>query len=82
MTSIFLVETGDYLIMKRIIKWLAAVLITLTWVVPPEGGSMLACELQRGVRISTEEIDLPRENPASRSLPKMQFFYNQERIVK
>jgi len=68
--------------MKRVIKWFAVVLVTLIWVIPPEGGSVLAHELPFEMRASTIEKDFQEENSKTRSLPKMQFFYNQDRIVK
>lgn len=71
--------------MKHLIKYLAAILITLTWVTYPDGGIGRGLEWQKDCCERVEQKRPEQEKTSVKpvkSLPKMQFFYKQEKLVR
>jgi hypothetical protein len=72
----------ETIIMKRYLKWLTAVLITLTWVLPPQSDCVRADDWNKGIQEVRIQKEAVQKTTTIRSLPKMQFFYNQNKIVR
>jgi len=72
----------ETIIMKRYLKWLTAVLITLTWILPPQSDCVKADNWNKEVQEIRIEKEAAQKTTTIRSLPKMQFFYNQKKIVR